>query len=166
MDLLWRYNNYPPRMPVMKNMLKDNIALITMQQVKGEDFRHAFISSKISNKFTLSSKSSNVSYHFPLFAYGDESGGSLIGFTERNGEAKVSNIKPEIFTALSKAYRTEVFPEGIFYYVYAVLYSEIFRKKYAELLKIDFPRVSFTNDYKLLKKYLSTETGLQTTDTC
>jgi predicted helicase len=33
-----------------------------------------------------------------------------------------------------------------------VLYSNIYRTKYAEFLKIDFPRVPFTKDYKLFKK--------------
>jgi predicted helicase len=35
------------------------------------------------------------------------------------------------------------------YYVYAILYSNTYRKKYAEFLKIDFPRIPFTSDYKL-----------------
>ncbi len=40
-------------------------------------------------------------------------------------------------------------PEQIFYYIYAILYSNTYRAKYAEFLKIDFPRVPFTKDYKL-----------------
>ena len=58
-------------------------------------------------------------------------------------------------TALLKAYQSikEIpSPEEIFYYIYAVLYSETYRTKYAEFLKIDFPRVPFTKDYKLFKK--------------
>ncbi|HOV93097.1 MAG TPA: DUF559 domain-containing protein [Candidatus Kapabacteria bacterium] len=39
-------------------------------------------------------------------------------------------------------------PESIFYYVYAVLYSNIYREKYKEFLKIDFPRIPFTKDYE------------------
>ena len=39
-------------------------------------------------------------------------------------------------------------PESIFYYVYAVLYSNIYREKYNEFLKIDFPRIPFTKDYE------------------
>jgi predicted helicase len=39
--------------------------------------------------------------------------------------------------------------KDIFYYIYAVLYSSIYRTKYAEFLKIDFPRIPFTKDYKL-----------------
>ncbi|MDO9028093.1 MAG: type ISP restriction/modification enzyme, partial [Candidatus Roizmanbacteria bacterium] len=43
-------------------------------------------------------------------------------------------------------------PEEIFYYIYAILYSNIYRTKYAEFLKIDFPRIPFTKDYTLFKK--------------
>lgn len=45
-----------------------------------------------------------------------------------------------------------VTPEEIFYYIYAVLYSNNYRTKYAEFLKIDFPRVPFTKDYKVFSK--------------
>jgi predicted helicase len=43
-------------------------------------------------------------------------------------------------------------PKQIFYYIYAVLYSNTYRTKYAEFLKIDFPRIPFTKDYKLFIK--------------
>jgi len=43
-------------------------------------------------------------------------------------------------------------PEEIFYYIYAVLYSNIYRTKYAEFLKIDFPRVPFTKNYRVFSK--------------
>lgn len=42
--------------------------------------------------------------------------------------------------------------KNIFYYIYAILYSNTYRAKYAEFLKIDFPRIPFTKDYKLFKK--------------
>jgi hypothetical protein len=57
----------------MQHMFKKNLALVCLRQVKGEEFAHAFATASISNKFTLSSKSSNVSYHFPLFLNAPES---------------------------------------------------------------------------------------------
>jgi predicted helicase len=45
-----------------------------------------------------------------------------------------------------------IYTEEIFYYIYAVLYSNIYRTKYAEFLKIDFPRVPFTKDYEMFSK--------------
>ena len=35
------------------------------------------------------------------------------------------------------------------YYCYALLFSNIYREKYAAFLKIDFPRIPFTTDYEL-----------------
>ena len=65
---------------------------------------------------------------------------------------KKPNLSAKVVDGLSKAYKKAPSPEEIFYYIYAVLYSEIYRTKYAEFLKIDFPRVPFTKDYKLFKK--------------
>lgn len=35
------------------------------------------------------------------------------------------------------------------YYCYALLYSNIYREKYAAFLKIDFPGIPFTSNYEL-----------------
>ncbi|MDD3604428.1 MAG: DNA methyltransferase, partial [Kiritimatiellae bacterium] len=40
-------------------------------------------------------------------------------------------------------------PEDVFYYIYAVLHSPTYRTRYADFLKIDFPRVPLTSDKKL-----------------
>ncbi len=73
------------------------------------------------------------------------------------------NISKEVIEKLEKAFgavlaaspattlsrgRT-ITPENILHYCYAVLYSNTYREKYAEFLKIDFPRIPFTSDYKL-----------------
>ena len=40
-------------------------------------------------------------------------------------------------------------PEHIFYYAYAVFHSPTYRARYAEFLKIDFPRLPITSNYLL-----------------
>jgi predicted helicase len=40
-------------------------------------------------------------------------------------------------------------PKAIFNYLYAILHSSIYRRKYAEFLKTDFPRIPFTKDREL-----------------
>jgi len=87
--------------------------------------------------------------NFPLYIYRSKGEKSLFYI---EGDEKEPNINPELFKSLSKTYKREVSPEEIFYYIYAVLYSETYRTKYAEFLKIDFPRVPFTKKYKLFKK--------------
>ncbi len=43
-------------------------------------------------------------------------------------------------------------PEAIFYYIYAVFHSPTYRSRYAEFLKIDFPRVPLTSNNDLFTK--------------
>lgn len=46
-------------------------------------------------------------------------------------------------------------PEDVFSYIYAVFHSPTYRKRYAEFLKIDFPRVPLTSDKKIFWKLVS-----------
>ena len=43
-------------------------------------------------------------------------------------------------------------PEDVFYYIYGVLYSTIYREAYEEFLRRDFPRVPFTADVGLFRQ--------------
>ncbi|MFH0909897.1 MAG: type ISP restriction/modification enzyme [Planctomycetota bacterium] len=43
-------------------------------------------------------------------------------------------------------------PEDIFHYIYAVFHSPAYRSRYAEFLKIDFPRVPVTSDRALFAR--------------
>jgi len=42
-------------------------------------------------------------------------------------------------------------PEDVFHYIYAVFHSPTYRKRYAEFLKRDFPRVPLTSDLSLFR---------------
>ncbi|HNS32133.1 MAG TPA: N-6 DNA methylase [bacterium] len=125
------------RKMIMRNMFVKNIALLVSKQQSIAGFYHAFISDKISESCVVSNKTKEGNYHFPLYLY-----------PEGQGE-KVPNISPELIKSLSETYGEKPSPEDIFYYIYAVLYSETYRRKYAEFLKIDFPRIPFTKDYAL-----------------
>ena len=43
-------------------------------------------------------------------------------------------------------------PEDVFYYAYAIFHSPTYRERYAEFLKIDFPRLPLTSDVDLFAK--------------
>jgi len=43
-------------------------------------------------------------------------------------------------------------PEDVFHYLYAVLHSPTYRSRYAEFLKIDFPRIPLTSDLDLFRR--------------
>jgi very-short-patch-repair endonuclease len=42
-------------------------------------------------------------------------------------------------------------PEDIFHYIYAIFHSPTYRSRYAEFLKIDFPRLPLTSDVELFR---------------
>ncbi|MHB8581051.1 MAG: type ISP restriction/modification enzyme [Ignavibacteriaceae bacterium] len=134
------------RKEIMRHMLEENIGIITVRQVAEGKFNHINITTNIiESRITLSNK--GIAYLFPLFLYSSTDKKDL--FSEHESGEKKPNIKPELFEELKKNYKKEVAPEEIFYYIYGVLYSNTYRTKYAEFLKIDFPRVPFTKDYKL-----------------
>ena len=148
------------RNDVMKHMLQgDNLGLITVRQVAEGIFNHVLITDKIiESRITLSNK--GIAYLFPLYLYkdtakditGKEFKGVMMLFEENEKYiTKTPNISDEIFDLLKKYYNKMPSPEQILYYIYAILYSNTYRIKYAEYLKIDFPRVPFVEDYNLFK---------------
>ncbi|MDP2279886.1 MAG: type ISP restriction/modification enzyme, partial [Nitrospirota bacterium] len=147
------------RKEVMQHIVKDNLGLITVRQVAEGNFNHAFVSDAIvESRITLSNK--GIGFLFPLYLYQSKnklkkkSLSSMMLLFEPQAEygVKKPNLSPAFFEKLTREYKKVPSPEEIFYYIYAVLYSNIYRTKYAEFLKIDFPRVPFTSDYKLFKK--------------
>lgn len=73
-------------------------------------------------------------------------------FEPRKAYGKTPNISPIIFQNLEAAFKKVPSPEDILYYIYSIFYSNIYRETYAEFLRIDFPRVPFTANYKLFKQ--------------
>lgn len=137
---------------------RKNIGLICSRRTPtGADFNHIFIS----NILTDIHSAADQSYIFPLYLYSTDvyapknkkekySYGNLMLFDKP--KEKEPNIKAEIIQKLSETYKRKITPEEIFYYIYAILYSGIYRKKYNEFLKIDFPKIPFTKDNVLFYK--------------
>jgi predicted helicase len=139
------------RRNVMRHMMQENLSLSFMRQVSlEENYSHVLISQHIvDNRTFLSSK--GITQQAPLYLYPDPDQKDLFSELEESKERK-PNISKKIFSALSETYKTKPSPEDIFYYIYAVFYSNIYRTKYAQFLKTDFPRVPFTKDKHLFKK--------------
>ncbi|HHT78493.1 MAG TPA: DNA methyltransferase, partial [Actinobacteria bacterium] len=95
-------------------------------------------------------------YYFPLWNYKENSNSKIQNETLLDEEiSKTSNIKKEVIDNLSTKYKQAIEPEDVFNYIYAILYSNNYRNKYNEFLKIDFPKIPFTNDFNLFKKLSS-----------
>lgn len=124
-----------PRKETMQNMISsDNLGLVSVRQVAEGVFNHAFVSKEIiESRVTLSNK--GIAYLFPLY--------------ESFVDKRKPNIDHNFYESLKKQYKYKPTPEQVFYYVYAILYSNTYREKYAECLKMDFPRIPFAKDKKV-----------------
>lgn len=148
------------RIQVMQHLLKSsNIALNITRRLRDIEWQHVFVSSTITDKTILSPKDN--CYTFPLYLYHDKenkmnrSGFTMMLFEPESPygtKKKIPNLAPKLLDTLKEAYKKMPTPEDVFNYIYAVLYSNAYRKKYADFLKTDFPRVPFTSDYKLFQK--------------
>jgi len=141
-----------PLLKVMHNMLQDNLGLIGMRQYAYDvpNYNYAFVTDIITESRIFVSNRGIASV-FPLYLYPVVENRDIFSKKKASAEKQV-NINQSIMSTLSKIYRKELSPEDIFYYVYSILFSCIYRTVYAEFLKIDFPRVPFTKNIKLFEK--------------
>jgi len=62
------------------------------------------------------------------------------------------NFAPKFRAFINQKYGHHYEPEEILGYIYAVLHSPTYRYKYAEFLKIDFPRIPFVDNREIFDK--------------
>jgi predicted helicase len=154
---------------VMRHMLAgDNIALITSRMTKGETYQHTLVSKTISEVILLSPNTSNNAFVFPLYLYPAE------GEMQLDGGHRRANLNPEFIKEFSTKLgltfigdgkgdlKKTYGPEDIFNYAYAVFHAPTYRSRYAEFLKIDFPRLPLTSDKDLFKNLAEKGTELVT----
>ena len=137
------------RKEVMCHMMEKNLGLVFH---KREEllipYSHFLVTAEIVEHGCLSSKT--TCYLAPLYLYPNAEKKDLFS-SQKTGDRK-PNLNPKILKSLTEVYGKELTPEEIFHYIYGALYSNTYRTKYAEFLKIDFPRVPFTKDYDLFIK--------------
>ena len=151
-----------PRNEIMKHMLQNNLSLITCRQQSTFDFQHIFISDCITEGNSISMQTKERSYVFPLYFY-PEPTNDLFAKTERTpnlNQAIIDKLAEGLgipFVA-EKTHNSSLIthnsfaPIDVLDYIYAVLHSPVYREKYKEFLKIDFPRVPFPRDLKTFEK--------------
>lgn len=133
------------RRGVMRHMLAgENLGLISARSNKSDDMDHFFLTDKIME--TKCGERTTQSAIFPLYTYPNLNKPDLFA------PQKSANIAPQVIEKLSAAFGVEPAPEAILAYIYAVFYCNLYREKYAEFLRIDFPRVPFTANYDLFLK--------------
>lgn len=130
-----------PRREVSKNFVhRDNFGLIANRQITKDQYSHVGVTNKIICHGTFYLGNKGQDYLFPLYIY------------QVDG-TKTSNLKQEIVNEIEKIVG-KVSPEDIFDYIYAVLHSPKYRKKYREFLKIDFPKIPYPKEKDTFKKFV------------
>lgn len=145
-----------PRPEVMRHIQeKGNIALIACRQLAARKY----FSINCTNRITeLSSQPYAPLNIFPIYLYPDpEKDGPLFS----NGLPRHPNLSRKFIIDFSARLNLDFIidgkgdlnktfgPEDVFHYIYALLHSPSYRERYAEFLKIDFPRIPLTSRKEL-----------------
>ena len=115
---------------------KSNLSLISSRQVSN-DYAHTFVTSLVPNDCLISNLTKEANHTFFLYKYEDE---------------KTENFSLKFRQQIHELYKHQYTSEQIFSYIYAILYSPTYRRKYSEFLKMDFPRIPFTPDKKIFEE--------------
>ncbi len=128
----------PPTNPKTPNQTHKNVALNTPRQLKNNDksWTQCFISSRINDQ-GLSSGGNGAGVNYPLYQFNNPN------YTE--------NFTPEFRNFIDKRYNHAFEPLEILGYIYALLYSPNYRKRYEDFLKADYPKTLFTNNKDLFR---------------
>ncbi len=133
------------RKELMGHLLKgNNIALLSCRQQVEPGFYHIFCSEILTEHCTVSLKSRESTYVFPLYIYPNTENKQTNLFLE-----KTPNLSPKFLETIKGKLGKIPAPEEIFYYAYAIFHSPTYRTRYAEFLKIDFPRLPLTSNQNL-----------------
>lgn len=123
-----------PRKRIMGHLrsVDKNLGLIVPRQHKEEP--GALVTDKIAGHKVVSAY--DVNTVFPLWLRS----GPL------DAEDRIANVAPDLLARLERDHGEEPCAQEVFYFIYAVLYSETYRRRYADLLRRDFPRIPFPRD--------------------
>ena len=84
----------------------------------------------------MSTRPGNSAPLFPLYRYDNE----------MNQTTRRENLTPEFRRWIDDRYGTAHTPENILGCIYAILHSPDYRKRYADFLRTDFPRIPFPDN--------------------
>jgi predicted helicase len=120
------------------------------------------------------------SYCLPLYLYPEQKTGELFSVDDDGSAWPLSvkgrrpNLNPQFVQDMAEKLGLEFItdgtgdlqatfgPEDIFAYAYAIFHSPAYRERYAEFLKIDFPRLPLTGDSDLFRTLV--ERGVELID--
>lgn len=169
-DWRWCYMNTVatdrPRRELLDHVAnKENLCLLSSRQQATLGYKHSWVSRQPANDCVVSTTSREANQVFPLYLYPTGAKASL--FDEDapadTPDGRRANLAPAFTEAFASRLNLRYLPDGkgdlvttfapedIFAYLYAVFHSPAYRSRYAEFLKIDFPRLPLTSDAELFR---------------
>ncbi|MCB1919777.1 MAG: hypothetical protein KDJ28_07350 [Candidatus Competibacteraceae bacterium] len=163
-DFRWIYYNPAiiekgdSKYPTLRHMLHVNLALLSARIQATGIFDAVFVSKFLAEMKTAeSSRSCTV---FPLYLADDHKYRK-----SQQAELSIESMRPNLNSKILFSWTQKLgvmtngdfglpaglTPEDIFHYTYAVFYSPGYRSRYAEFLKIDFPRLLLTSSLDLFR---------------
>jgi hypothetical protein len=151
--------------PTMRHMIAGpNIGFCISRSVRGAPWRDALVSNGLIEFGLMATRPGNSAPLFPLYLYGEPSRDGLfdklqLGARHQKEVNFASRFKKDVGDALRLKFvesgtgdlTLSVGPEDIFRYIYAILFAPSYRNRYAEFLKIDFPRLPLTGNLELFR---------------
>jgi predicted helicase len=151
------------RTKVMDHLLNPNLSLLAMRRIRLANYNHFFVSNRLVCKDAVSIE--DACYIFPLYLYNHISSKrqKTIFDDFQNENIRTPNLNPEFLNAVRNNTKLQYIPDGsgdleinfepedIFCYIYSIFYSPTYRSRYAEFLKVDFPRVPLTHNLDLFR---------------
>ncbi|MBN1886479.1 MAG: N-6 DNA methylase [Thermoflexales bacterium] len=149
-----------PRLEVTRHLLKPNLAFNLVRQTKAERWQHALVSDCPTPAVFVEVKDGSSIFPLYLYTTAESTAGTLFAQTETT---RVPNFAPTFIRTISDNLNLTFIPDGmgdlrktfgpedVFHYMYAVFHSPTYRTRYAEFLKIDFPRLPLTRDLGLFR---------------
>lgn len=137
------------RKPLMDSLAeKNNMAILSMRGTKRNFNSHFFITDNVVDRHALDNTADSMAI-FPLNVFSNDGKQEEL-FERQISSSNFSGVFWKWFD--SNSLGSTVPPDDIFYYIYAILYSNIYREKYFEFLKSDFPHIPFAKDGGLFFK--------------
>lgn len=156
--------DYPRRELLDHVMHRDNLCLLIPRQIGGNEWRHALICSAVANDCLVSNRTREANQVFPLYIYSPiQKKPKADLFDDHDpfqGKERIENFSTNFRKFIDAKYGHAYTPEEILGYIYAVLHTPSYRQKYAEFLKIDFPRIPFVDDRAAFERLSALGTGL------
>jgi predicted helicase len=151
-----------PVYDVMQHMtIGSNIGIFTTRKIEVGTFGHTLVTNSITECHAVSLK--EINYLFPLYIY-PSTKNDLVSDIEQQETARKANFSDSFIKDLENRlnlkfmienkgdFETTVSALDVFHYMYAIFHSPTYRMRYAEFLKMDFPRLPLTSDKNLFKQ--------------